>query len=295
MAAVRPLKVILVCRHAKMNRRRERMGSRPLVIGSTKVPQAWFDVFYTCVIPDDAETITVNQTINAWDYKNLYFHLDKGVTGDVVLSQSRNWKEKDIQIFMSMRASTPDMMHYLTADLRLDVQQLAPKQRSIDGGRAESFIFINMESPDLTRALSRNCTQVKVNIVFPRNLEKFDSIEVQSTFGGSISVRTEDLQLRNKLTLSTTKGDVSVQDIRVKRETRLKTSNGKVVADNLGAGRSIEIEATGGADIELTGDNDELDANISTSSGKSIVLLKSIRHSVVFTTTRLVITPLKGI
>ncbi|KAG0205284.1 hypothetical protein BGX28_003086 [Mortierella sp. GBA30] len=219
--------------------------------------------FSDCQIPDDAEVLAFNQTIDVTKYSGLSFKLDQGISGDIVVSQSRIRSEKDIQIFMYMKASTPSMLGNMAASLDVEPRN----------SLARSRVFMNMTNSDLKNALKKNCTWVDVEIIFPYRLDGgFESLEIYNTFKGNIQIRLDDVLLREKLILQTTRGDVTVKDVAIVRKVNIVANDGRIDA-RVTADGVVVLKASRDVELELSSRSNRLDMKVSSTSDDVIVIL----------------------
>ncbi|KAF9186612.1 hypothetical protein BGZ51_001867 [Haplosporangium sp. Z 767] len=223
----------------------------------------WVGYFYVCVIPDDAKIVTFNQTIDPSQYTNLFFHLDRGITGDVIVTQSRDRVEQNIQIFVTTKASTAEMLQHISSSLDF-------KPRTF---RAESKFFMDMESSDLKRALSKNCTWVEIDVILPYRLGSIDSLEIQSTFKGGVQIRMDEASITDKLIVKAKEGDVSLKETRIGKELNLVADGGKVEARRIAIDKVVRINARREVDLELDSRSSSLDVKVSSASEYAQVLL----------------------
>ncbi|KAG0041749.1 hypothetical protein BGZ83_001361 [Gryganskiella cystojenkinii] len=220
----------------------------------------WCDCFHgACEVPEDAPIIRMNQTINADLYPELVFHLDRGITGNIAVSRSRNKNDKDILILMSMQASTPEMLGNMTSSLELNPRT----------ARAESRIFMNMTQSALEKALRRNCTRVNVEIVFPADLPEYRSIEINSNHRGDVRVRLDEIYLTHKLSIKTKRGNVEIRDTIVERGLQVQ------------AGGSIRADVEAEDLVEMVADS-SLRLKLASFSSGLIVKVRSGRDAAVY-------------
>ncbi|GJJ77268.1 hypothetical protein EMPS_09627 [Entomortierella parvispora] len=222
----------------------------------------WFDCFAPeCVVPKGAEVVTMSQTIDPVLYSELTFRLEDGISGDINVVQSRDINADQIQIIMSMKASTPDMLSHMANSLQLNTQK----------GRADSNLFMNMTAPILKKALYRNCTSVYIDIIFPRNITEFRALEIQSSFKGNVFIMMDDFRLTNKMVVTTIRGDVEITDTSIGKELSVKSS-GSIKAD-VKAMSLVNLEARGKIGLELASRSPTLYVKAKSTSSKVIVFL----------------------
>jgi hypothetical protein len=161
---------------------------------------------------------------------------------------------------MSMQASTPEMLSFMTSSL-----ELSPRL-----GKAESKIFMDMPKRMLDKALNRNCTKVNVEIIFPRQLSEFHTIEIESSHKGNVRIRMDEIYLTNKLWVRTKVGNVNIKDTVVENELNVQ-AKGKLEA-NVAVKSLVKLEASGDINLDLASLSSSLDVNAN-AGGKAIVFL----------------------
>ncbi|KAF9963434.1 hypothetical protein BGZ70_007421 [Mortierella alpina] len=221
------------------------------------------------MIPRDAEVTTLNQTIDAALYRGLSFKLDRGISGDIVVSRSRNVSDTDIRVFVSMKASTSLMLESMAASVDLDPYTSVAKSR----------VFVNMTDPDLKKALARNCTWVDVRIIFPFTLDKgFKSLEIDSSRKGSVLVLLEDLELKEKLVIYAREGSIAVRDVRVGTEVKLEAERGDIEVHRLWADERVVAKASGSVVMDMGETSQYLDLEAISTKNAAVAILTKAFH-----------------
>ncbi|KAG0247990.1 hypothetical protein BG011_000658 [Mortierella polycephala] len=242
----------------------DRDESDPLLGSGSRRPY-WVGYFYVCVIPEDAKIVTFNQTIDPSQYTNLFFHLDRGITGDVIITQSRDRAEQNIQILVTTKASTAEMLQHIASSFDFEPRSL----------RAESKFFMDMESSDLKRALSKNCTWIEVDVILPYRLGSIDSLEIQSTFKGGVQIRMDQVSITDKLIVKAKEGDVTLKDTKIGKELNLVADGGRVEARGVTIDKVVRINARREVDLELDSKSSSLDVKVSSAEYAQVVLMRS--------------------
>ncbi|KAF9350842.1 hypothetical protein BGX26_011021 [Mortierella sp. AD094] len=221
------------------------------------------DCFYTCSIPKDAQVLTFNQTIDPSVFRELTLRLDKGITGNVVVSTSRDRKQRDILITASMRASTPTMLQLISHELYLT---------NGTSRRAESTIFMDMSGSELNQALKRNCTRVNVDIIFPRHLTEYGIIEIESLYRGNVKVQYDREFWSDEFFIRTTNGDVELNDVIVKDELNVEAKSGSISA-RAAVKRAVRLTASGRVKLTSTSTSSSLDVSAVSLNSEAVVVL----------------------
>ncbi|CAO3567895.1 unnamed protein product [Mortierella alpina] len=241
------------------------------VISLLIIFMVWCDCLFTptCEIPRDAEVTTLNQTIDAALYKGFSFKLDRGISGDIVVSRSRNASDTDIRVFVSLKASTSLMLESMAVSVDLDPYTSVAKSR----------VFMNMTDPDLKKALARNCTWVDVHIIYPATLNNgFESLEIDSSRKGSVLVRLEDLELKEKLVIYAREGKIAVRDVRVGQEVKMEAERGDIEVHRLWADERVVAEAAGSIVMDMGKTSQFLDLKAVSSRNAAVVMLTKAFH-----------------
>ena len=166
-------------------------------------------------------------------------------------------------MFVSMKASTPLMLESMAASVDLDPYSSLAKSR----------IYMNMSDPDLKKALARNCTWVDVRIIFPMTLDNgFDSLEIESSRKGSVHVRLDDLELKEKLAIRAREGDITIRDVRVGEELTIEAERGHIDARHLWADERVVAKA-GSIHMDMRPTSPYLDLEATSTKKAAIVTL----------------------
>ncbi|KAI8601563.1 hypothetical protein EDD21DRAFT_374155 [Dissophora ornata] len=223
-----------------------------------------FDSFDSCDIPHDADVTTVIQAIDPIKYQELFFQLERGINGNIAVSQSRDSGERNIIVFVSMQASSPLILPHMRSALGLEDSQ----------SRAKSRIFIDMAPSELDNALRNDCTRVSVNIVFPQNIDEFKTVEIQSTFRGNVHVKLDGVYLTNRLAITANNGNIVIKRAIVKRELDVVAIAGKIQAQ-AEVGRYVTMRARGDLELVLASSSSILEVKaISTDAFAKVVLTR---------------------
>ncbi|KAF9568817.1 hypothetical protein EC968_002838 [Mortierella alpina] len=226
----------------------------------------WCDCLFTptCEIPSDAEVTTFNRTIDVAQYKGLSFKLDRGISGDIVVSRSRNVSDTDLRIVVFMKASTPLMLSSMAASVDLDPYSSV----------ATSRVFMNMNDSALKKALHRNCTWVDVRIILPATLGGgFESLEIDSSRKGNVLVRLDDLELKEKLVIRAQEGDIAVWDVRVGQEVKIETKRGDIEVHRLWADERVVAKAAGSVALDMGPTSQYLNLEATSTRKAAVVIL----------------------
>ncbi|KAG0379317.1 hypothetical protein BGX24_000874 [Mortierella sp. AD032] len=222
----------------------------------------------TCEVPENAEVATMSYTFNPEDYREFFFHLDEGIMGDIIVTQSRDREENNVTITITAQGSTPDMLSAIALNA-------LPNRRT---SLVETNIFLNMNPSELRTALSRNCTRVEVEIAFPRSLVDYDLIQLESRYGGHVVVQLQDeTTARTTTTVERIEilakgGDVSVKQVSVARALNIVAKQGVVQAD-VEVGKIVKVQASD-VDLALESISSSMDVKVS-SSNKAQVIMKA--------------------
>ncbi|KAF9400508.1 hypothetical protein BGX21_004130 [Mortierella sp. AD011] len=219
------------------------------------------DCWYTCSIPEDAQVLTFKQVINPNVFRELSLRMDKGITGDVVVSTSRDPAQRDIIIKGSMRASTPTMLQFISHELHL-TNGLSR--------RAESTIFMDMTESEINQALKRNCTQVNVDIIFPRYLTEYGIIEINSLYRGDVKVSYDREFLSDQLFIRSTSGDVELDYVIVRDELNVEARSGSIHA-TAAVKRTVRMTASDMVQLISTSTSSSLDVTAVSLKGRAII------------------------
>ncbi|KAG0012269.1 hypothetical protein BGZ80_000090 [Entomortierella chlamydospora] len=219
------------------------------------------DCWYTCSIPEDAQILTFNQVIDPNVFRELSLRLDKGITGDVVVSTSRDPAQRDILIKASMRASTPTMLQFISHELHLTNGSYR---------RAESTIFMNMTESELNQALKRNCTRVNIDIIFPRYLTEYGIIEINSLYRGNVKVNYDREFLSDQLFIRSTSGNVALDYVIVRDELNVEARSGSIYA-MAAVKRAVRMTASDTVQLISTSTSSSLDVTAVSLRGRAIV------------------------
>ncbi|KAG0278622.1 hypothetical protein BGZ95_003568 [Linnemannia exigua] len=223
---------------------------------------------YTCEIPENAEVASMSYTFNPEDYREFFFHLDEGITGDIVVTQSRDRIENNVTITITAQGSTPDMLSAIALNT-------IPNRRT---SLVETNIFLNMKPYELRTALSRNCTHVEVDITFPRSLVDYDLIQLESRYGGHVIVRLQDetstttTTTVERIEVLTKDGDVSVNQVSITNTLNVVAKRGAVQAD-VEVGKIVNVQAGKDVVLELESMSSSMDVKVSSSDNAQVTMV----------------------
>ncbi|KAG0066840.1 hypothetical protein BGZ90_001245 [Linnemannia elongata] len=226
---------------------------------------------YECTIPEDAQAITKEYSFDPTDYRDLFFHLDEGITGDITVSQSRDRTEGNITILVTAQASTPELLSFITL-------KTTPVRRN---SFLETSLFLDMKSSDIRTALDRNCTRLEVDIIFPRHLYEYDLIQIESRYKGNVIVamdprRSADARMAvERLEIMAKEGSVVVKDLMVTEAMNVVTKGGKgKVEAQVEVEKVIRVQAKKAVSLLVENWSNGLDLKVET-SGKAQVAMKT--------------------
>ncbi|KAF9924277.1 hypothetical protein BGZ67_009439, partial [Mortierella alpina] len=152
-----------------------------------------------------------------------------------------------------MKASTSLMLESMAASVDLDPYSSV----------ATSRVFMNMTDPVLKKALARNCTWVGVRIIFPSKLDSgFESLEIDSSRKGSVLVRLDNLELKEKLVIHALEGNITVRNVRVGQEVRIETKRGDIETHRLWADERVVAKAAGSVVMDMGATSQYLDLEV---------------------------------
>ncbi|KAG0307909.1 hypothetical protein BGZ98_009475 [Dissophora globulifera] len=202
-------------------------------------------------IPHDAEVVHFSYSLNPQQYSRLTVKLDYGISGDVVISQSENFFEKNILIYGSMKASTLPLFDCMSHTLIRDSY----------ASTAKHFIFADMPYPELEEALKKYAMRVTLSVVIPRHLDNYAAIEILSSFQGDVRVALNDGRLTEGLTVKANQGNVILEGLNVLGPLKVEARHGKVQA-KVGAERIVKMSASGPLELEITSTGEGLDLDV---------------------------------
>ncbi|KAF9172921.1 hypothetical protein BGX20_004541 [Mortierella sp. AD010] len=87
-----------------------------------------------------------------------------------------------------------------------------------------------MTESEINQALKRNCTQVNVDIIFPRYLTEYGIIEINSLYRGDVKVSYDREFLSDQLFIRSTSGDVELDYVIVRDELNVEARSGSIHA-----------------------------------------------------------------
>ncbi|KAF9127705.1 hypothetical protein BGX30_014680 [Mortierella sp. GBA39] len=226
---------------------------------------------YECMVPEDAQATTMEYSFDPTDYRELFFHLDEGITGDISVSQSRDKTEGNITILITAQASTPELLSFITL-------KTTPTPRN---SFLETSLFLNMKSSDIRKALARNCTRLEVDIIFPRHLYDYDFIQIESRYKGNVIVAMDPKRSAGArmavehLEVSAEAGSVKVKDLLVTEAMNVVTKSveGDVEAQ-VEVGKVARVQAKGGVSLTVESWSNGMDLKVDT-SGRAQVAMKT--------------------
>ncbi|KAF8941285.1 hypothetical protein BGZ47_007444 [Haplosporangium gracile] len=220
---------------------------------------------YECKIPEDAQVATMEYSFDPADYRELFFHLDEGITGDISVSQSRDRIESNVTILITAQGSTPEMLSAISL-------KTIPSPRS---SFLEANIFLSMKSSsEIRAALARNCTRVEVDIIFPRRLLDYDLIQLESNYAGNVIVAMDPKGAASleRLEISTKSGSVLVKDLVVTEAINVVTKDEGEVEAQVDVAKVIRIQAKNDVSLALKSWTNALDLKVDTSSEAHVTM-----------------------
>ncbi|KAF9131468.1 hypothetical protein BGW39_001781 [Mortierella sp. 14UC] len=223
-------------------------------------------LFYECKIPEDAEVTTMSYTFDPAEFQEFFFHLDEGMTGDIIVTQSRDRAETNATILITAQGSTSQMLSAISLTT-------LPNPRT---SLLEANLFLNMPASEIRAALNRNCTRVEVEIAFPRSMVDYELIQLESRYSGHVVVRLQDRATATKTLVERVEvlaksGDVSVKDVSVTRALNVVAKKGAVEVQ-VETGRIVNIQAAKDVMLELESRSSSMDVKVSTSQGAHVTM-----------------------
>ncbi|KAF9541100.1 hypothetical protein EC957_003427 [Mortierella hygrophila] len=226
---------------------------------------------YECKVPEDAQVATMEYSFDPADYRELFIHLDEGITGDISVSQSRDRTEGNITILITAQASTPELLSFITL-------KTTPTPRN---SFFETSLFLDMKSSDIYKALARNCTRLEVDIIFPRHLYDYDFIQIESRYKGNVIVAMDPKRsvgariAVERLELLARAGSVTVKDLLVTEAMNVVTKGGEGnVEAQVEVRKVARVQAKGDVSLTVESWSNGLDLKVD-SSGRPQVAIKT--------------------
>ncbi|KAK3841671.1 MAG: hypothetical protein J3R72DRAFT_491249 [Linnemannia gamsii] len=138
---------------------------------------SWDELRYVCVV-DDIKASHLSLSFNPSDYKNFFFQLDHDIKGDIYVGKSYNNNNPNITIQVTAHASSTEILQTFALD--------ATPQLSL----MEAKVYLNMTSAQARKMpLRKGCTLVKVDILFPTNLTRYESLWIHHRERGNVNVK----------------------------------------------------------------------------------------------------------
>ncbi|KAF9907050.1 hypothetical protein EC991_011354 [Linnemannia zychae] len=221
---------------------------------------------YECKVPEDAEVTTMSYNFDPEEFREFFFHLDEGITGDVIVTQSRDRTETNATILITAQGSTSEMLSAISL-------ATLPNPRT---SLLEANLLLNLPSSEIRAALYRNCTRVEVEIMFPRSMVDYDLIQIESRYSGGVVVRLHDrvtLQktLVERVEVLAKRGDVSVKDMVVTKALNVVAKTGAVEAQ-VEVGKVVNVRAKKDVALALESRSSSMDVKVSTSNSAQVTM-----------------------
>ncbi|KAF9436597.1 hypothetical protein BGZ76_003509 [Entomortierella beljakovae] len=220
--------------------------------------------FHTCTVPDDAPIVVSKQLISLKEYPYLNVLLDNGIKGDIYISTSYESNE-DAIIIASMSASNPKMLGYMSHNFTLNRFT----------AEAESRVFLDMTDSERKKALSRNCTRVKVEVILPRDSQHYFNIKINNSYRGNVYAQLgqmRKLAIKDFLVKSRA-GDIKIKGLVAHEEVQLETGKGNIEAQGITVSKTTKLLATGDIDAQLISTSPQLDLTVDSSDGSAKLVL----------------------
>ncbi|KAG0369589.1 hypothetical protein BGX24_002353 [Mortierella sp. AD032] len=251
---------------------------------------SWDELSYVCVV-DDIKASHLSLSFNPSDYKNFFFQLDHDIKGDIFVGKSYNNNSPNITIQVTAHASSTEILQTFALE--------ATPQLSL----MEAKVYLNMTSAQARKMpLRKGCTLVKVDILLPTNLTRYESLWIHHRERGNVNVKmsrghpgganriwpptaetTEAEEAAvlviDQLDIQANAGWVTLQDVVVSSElsvvSRLGGINGQVDVEH-----RVIMDSAKEMTLELSSSSPNLDLKV-TSKERARVVMKKTAHSLI--------------
>ncbi|KAG0295030.1 hypothetical protein BGZ96_012693 [Linnemannia gamsii] len=135
---------------------------------------------FSCKVTNDNSAQLV-YSFDPAQYKQLFFHLDKDIVGDIYVRQSDSPNDQDegkVRIYAHLRASNANIL-------------LATTLNSIphpEDSSVEANVYLELYGRERERTLRWGCLKTDVSILFPWNMTRFESLKIQHRNKGDVDV-----------------------------------------------------------------------------------------------------------
>ncbi|KAF9907048.1 hypothetical protein EC991_011352 [Linnemannia zychae] len=252
----------------------------------------WNELSYVCRV-DDGNVSQLSLSFHPDHYKDFFFHLDRDIRGDVFVGQSYNPSSPNITIHVTARASSSDVLEVLALG-----SWPTPELSMMDAS-----VYINTPSETSRKEiLSKGCTFVRVEILFPANMTSYESLRIRHQERGDVRVRMGGVNLEttteaavvagpsvgmtvDQLDIAVYDGWVTVRDVVVSDELKVVSKLGGIKAQ-ADVNRRVTMEAATDLTLELGSSSSVLDVKV-TSRKLARVIMKTpyVGHVEMMTTT----------
>ncbi|KAG0310533.1 hypothetical protein BGZ97_012496 [Linnemannia gamsii] len=133
-----------------------------------------------CKVTDSDQTQLV-YTFDPEQYKELFFHLDKDMVGDIYVRQYDSPEDLDegkVRIIVQAAASDSKMLQATTLNA---IEH--PRESSL-----EANVYLKLHDEEREDALRSGCVVTSIMIVFPWNMTRFESLKIQNRNKGYVDV-----------------------------------------------------------------------------------------------------------
>ncbi|KAF9931726.1 hypothetical protein FBU30_009650 [Linnemannia zychae] len=215
-----------------------------------------------CKVPENAEETIISYSYDPADFRDFFFHLDEGISGDIYVSQSRDRVESNVTIHISAKGNTHDMLSAISFKTN-------PNHR---GGILETKIHLDMTPSEISAALSKNCTRVEVDIIFPRHMIEYNLIQLESRYKGDVRLRLENTVNVERVEILAKSGSVQVRDVVVTDEMNIVAKRGRVETQSVEIQNAIRVNAKSDVSLELISYTYSMNAKVFTGGNAQVRL-----------------------
>ncbi|KAG0209895.1 hypothetical protein BGX33_005274 [Mortierella sp. NVP41] len=121
-----------------------------------------------------------------------------------------------------------------------------------------------------------NCTNVEVDIIFPRRLFSYDLLQLESHFKGNVQVRLDDRDTATtvikSLEILAKEGNVGVRDVVVTRAMNIVARSG-AVEGKAEVERVVRVSASKGVDLELESRTNTMEVKVNSNRHAQVTML----------------------
>ncbi|KAG0090681.1 hypothetical protein BGZ93_009203 [Podila epicladia] len=199
----------------------------------------WFPSI--AIFSDDACSIADNShgktfapvSVEASSTLDTRLEIDKNILGKVVVMESPDWTQSDIQILLRLQGSSQRVMDAVSIDAVINTTT----------STATISVHLNASSPrENEQLLKSECLKAYVEIIYPRSAPGTGSLDIVTT-AGTIKVKMDDnLATFRAISLTSALGDISLEGVHVQKKTSVRAIKGNV---------SGVIKTTGQVNVEV--------------------------------------------